>query len=556
DITERKKAELALLKANASLEQRVIDRTFDLRTANVELQKAARMKDEFLASMSHELRTPLTGILGLSEAMQMAAYGDLSEKQLKALKNIEASGRHLLSLINDILDLSKIEAGMFEMQFSSSSLDSICQSSLQMVKGLAAQKHQNISLSIDPTGIIFRTDPRRLKQMLVNLLGNAIKFTPDGGNLGIEARGLEQSRLLSITVWDTGIGIREEDLPRLFKSFVQLDSSLSRQYAGTGLGLSLVKRLAELQGGSISVTSTVNAGSRFTIQLPWVEEEPLPVMFNRRVSDVMQHTVSIDPGPEAGEQISTLLKLIGVKNRSILADMNAVDLAAQIFPDLLILRMKSNNSSDIELFNQLKMDVRTQSLPILVITSPEFKEQALGLGAAGVLLESYTQLDLFNELQRIALFIQQPGKTVKSLPGQAQELAKKARLVMMADDNPLIVELVSDFLSSQNFQVSAFLSGAELLAAIEENQPALVLMDIQMPGMNGLAVIRAIRDNRSLEIAHTPIIALTALAMQGDRERCLEAGANEYMTKPLHLQELLQNILALRENHSNRVDHL
>jgi PAS domain S-box-containing protein len=269
ELAARKQAEAQLLQAQVRLEQRVAERTADLKSANLALQKAARLKDEFLASMSHELRTPLTGILGLSEVLQLQTYGELSEKQLTALKHIASSGRQLLDMINDILDFSRLETRQVELRFGSCQLAQICQSCLQQVAAPAEQKNLQTSFSIDPASIEIQADAQRLKQMIGNLLNNAVKFTPAGGSLGIDVSGSPAEQLVRITVWDTGIGIRTEDLPHLFQTFVQLDASLSRQYNGAGLGLALAKRLAELQGGTIRVESTFGKGSRFTISLPW-----------------------------------------------------------------------------------------------------------------------------------------------------------------------------------------------------------------------------------------------------------------------------------------------
>jgi PAS domain S-box-containing protein len=416
ELKERKQAEAELLQAHVKLEQRVIDRTQELNTANQALEKAARLKDEFLASMSHELRTPLTGILGLSEALQMVTYGELNEKQRKALKNIEASGRHLLVLINDILDLSKIEAGRFDLQIEACSLGEICQASLQLTKGLANQKRQKVSFSMEPASIVMMADARRVKQMLVNLLGNAIKFTPYDGCLGIQVRGDLHSHEVRIAIWDEGIGIRAEDLPRLFQPFVQLDNSLSRQYAGTGLGLSLVESLAELHKGRVEVESAFGQGSRFTIVLPWLE----------------------------------------------------------------------------------------------IVSHPE-RRTARGISSLDLKVES----------------------------------SQTAPLVLMADDNDMVLELVSDFLASRNYRVSTCHGGVEFLERLEQVQADIILMDIQMPGMDGIEVIQRIRAHPSVRTAALPVIAVTALAMAGDRERCLEAGANAYLSKPVQLKELAEIIETL-----------
>jgi len=269
DISARKRAEAALLEATSLLERRVVERTADLRAANLALEKSNRLKDEFMASMSHELRTPLTGILGLSEALQMETYGALAEKQLAAVRHIETSGRQLLEVINNILDYSMIESGKLQLQFTPCSLAEFCQSTLKAVEKYAQQKQLSASLRINPANVVAHVDGRRLKQMLTHLLNNAIKFTPKGGSFGIEVEGFPEQDQIRITVWDTGIGISSEDYPRLFQPFIQLDARLARQYSGIGLGLALVRRLADLHGGSVSVESSLGAGSRFTINLPW-----------------------------------------------------------------------------------------------------------------------------------------------------------------------------------------------------------------------------------------------------------------------------------------------
>ena len=219
--------------------------------------------------MSHELRTPLNAILGLSESLGEQIAGPLNEKQQKYISTISESGHHLLSLINDILDLAKIEAGQITLDINKVDIHSVCQASLRMIKQLAQKKNQEVSLEIDDGLGLMWADERRLKQMIVNLLGNAVKFTPENGKLGLEVHGDEDANQITITVWDNGIGIKQEDLARLFQPFVQLDSGLAREATGTGLGLALVAQMARLHGGSVNAVSEAGKGSRFTIVLPW-----------------------------------------------------------------------------------------------------------------------------------------------------------------------------------------------------------------------------------------------------------------------------------------------
>lgn len=260
---------LEVIELNKNLTQKVKDRTLKLELANAELSRVMQSKDDFLSTMSHELRTPLNAILGLSESLGDSIYGKLNEKQAKSIETIAESGRHLLSLINDLLDIAKIGAGKMDLDMSSANIEDVCKSSLRFISGLASKKRISVSLMIDPSAMTIHADQRRLKQILVNLLSNAVKFTLDGGCVALNTKCDQERNVLEISVVDNGIGISAIDIERLFRPFTQLDSKISRQYSGTGLGLSLVVRLAELHGGSVEVISELGKGSCFTVSLPW-----------------------------------------------------------------------------------------------------------------------------------------------------------------------------------------------------------------------------------------------------------------------------------------------
>jgi signal transduction histidine kinase len=264
----RKKLGAVQREYSSKLEEKVKKRTYDLRIANTELKQANRLKDEFLANMNHELRTPLTSVMGMSEALIEQVYGPLNAKQLESLKLISKSGGHLLNLITDILDLSKVNAGKMELRISQISPDAVCQESMHKIKEMAEKKEHQLFISINSGLQHIRADRLHVKQILVNLLTNAVKFTPRGGKIGLEVNYEPGRNKVEFIVWDTGIGISQEDKKKLFKPFVQLDGSLSRQYEGTGLGLTLVHRLVELHGGGVEVDSQEGKFSRFTVTLP------------------------------------------------------------------------------------------------------------------------------------------------------------------------------------------------------------------------------------------------------------------------------------------------
>jgi signal transduction histidine kinase/ActR/RegA family two-component response regulator len=414
DITERQKAEEALRASRDALTE-----------ANRELARASRLKDEFLANMSHELRTPLNAILGLAEGLLEQFMGPLNDKQLQALTTIDTSGRHLLTLINDILDLAKIEAGAMELTIMPFSPQMICESSMLFVKESAQRKNIQTFLTLDFTVELVWADERRLKQMLINLLTNAVKFTMAGGQVGLRVIGDRENNLVMFTVWDTGIGIAQEDLGHLFRPFVQVDGSFTRKYEGTGLGLSLVARMAEMHGGHVSVESELGVGSRFTITLPWTEQ-------------MRTNTV--------GSPISSL---------------------------------RAEAETSVPRLSTIKADV------------PH---------------------------------------------------------ILVAEDNETNITTLSLYLEAKGYRLTIAQNGNEALNRVHAECPELILMDLQMPVMNGLEAIRQLRRDTNPQISNIPIIALTALVMPGDRERAIVSGANEYMSKPVNLNQLVETIERLRQS--------
>jgi signal transduction histidine kinase/DNA-binding response OmpR family regulator len=408
DISDRKQIEAQLLRTNE------------------ELIHATRLKDEFLANMSHELRTPLTAVLGMSEILQKEMLGSINERQQRALSSIRKGGQHLLELINDILDLSKISTGQMELNLDCTSVQNVCDSSLVYIKQQAFQKDIEVDSNIPSNIGNIIVDERRIRQVLINLLINAVKFTPNGGKVELlvsvgygntwegDAKIPIQFKnqnlpLILFQVTDTGIGIAAKDLCRLFQPFVQLDSGLNRQYEGTGLGLVMVKQIAELHGGQVAVDSELGQGSNFSVALPY--------------------------------QIC-------------------------------------------------------QSAPQSPNTITPF-----------------------------------------SLPEKSSPLAP---LILLAEDNEENIATFTAYLNAYEYRVILAKNGEEALVMVKAYRPDVILMDIQMPVMDGLEAMQLIRSDP--QFSAIPIIALTARAMEGDQETCISAGANQYLSKPLELEKLVLTI--------------
>jgi PAS domain S-box-containing protein len=535
-----RQAEAELRQANVQLEARVAARTAELSLANEALARAARMKDEFLASMSHELRTPLTGILGLSETLQMGIYGPLADPQVQPLRHIHQSGEHLLNLITDILDLSKIEAGKMELDVGPVVVDSVCQNSLQLIGELANKKSLRVSYQRDMAVDLVLADERRLKQMIVNLLSNAVKFTPDGGAVGLEVKGDAADQRVRFTVWDTGLGVSPDNQSRLFKPFVQLDSRLSRQFNGTGLGLSLVARMAELHGGSVSVESdgVPGQGSRFSFTLPWTA---VPLTPARRAEQrlALQQALIVEDTPVAAEQLRLYLAELGISSQVQSSGLSVLETVLAASPDVILLDLLLPGRSGWDVLADLKADRRTAAVPVVVVSVIDDRPRAEKLGAEGYLVKPVA----LSDLQR-ALDAAQARARQKVAPLAVAGAVDGRPRVLVADDNEITLSTLKDFLHARGYQVELARNGLQALENAQQTRPALILMDMQMPDLDGLEATRRLRASPDSQLVATPVIALTALAMPGDRERCLAAGADDYLFKPINLEKLAQTIEA------------
>ncbi|BCL35454.1 PAS domain-containing protein [Nostoc sp. MS1] len=570
DINERKQAEEQLWRTNEQL-----------ANTNAELARATRLKDEFLANMSHELRTPLNAILGMSEGFLEGVFGSINQKQEKAIATIERSGKHLLELINDILDLSKIESGKLELQISNVSVRSLCDGSLTFIKQMALKKNIRLQTEIDSHIDTIQVDDRRLRQVLINLLSNAVKFTPEGGSVTLKvwlvgdegvggdegdegdkeiyysaqaehpasANSTQHSPLptphICFCVIDTGIGIKPEDISKLFQPFTQLDSSLNRNYTGTGLGLALVKRIVSLHGGTVSVSSEVGKGSCFSFRIPYLfGNESL----NRQVTITSPSyrllaknapVLIIEDSVPASDQITRYLSEMEMQFVVYPKGEGAVEEALSLQPGLIILDLQLPNLSGWDILSQIKLNPLIQDIPVIITSVVDEPIKGLAQGAFAYLVKPITR----NQLQATLDRLQSPENTNSLAVPVVAKPALKAPVILLAEDNQANVDTISGYLESRGYDLIFAENGQQAIDFAKQKFPNLIIMDIQMPGMNGLEAIRSLRNDP--QFVNVPIIALTALAMPSDRAACLAAGANEYLTKPIKLKQLVLTIQQL-----------
>ncbi|MDL2353653.1 MAG: response regulator [Pseudomonadota bacterium] len=508
DITERKR----------------LDRI--LNEKNIELEHANRMKSEFLATMSHELRTPLNAIIGFSEALKDGLIGELSDVQHGYIDDIFTSGQHLLALINDILDLSKVEAGMMELELESVALGTLLSNSLTIVRERAMAQRITLALEAGEELGAPLLDKRKTKQIVYNLLSNAVKFSAAGGHVTLRARrvgrgsvgtlpGLwpvhsfaladnEFTHFLEICVSDTGIGIGIDDMPKLFQAFSQIDSSLARKFEGTGLGLAMVKQLAELHGGSVAVASAAGEGSRFAAWLPLRNGEQAPSTLQPR---------SVAARPAAAQRVALLVEdddkaadlarlLLESEGFTVLHASNAEDallMARQQQLSLITLDILLPGIDGWEFLLRIREDPDLAQVPVAVISIvADGSNLALAGGAAAVLQKPISRVQLKAALASLGLV----------------STNENVYTVLVVDDDPKAVEVIATFLPSPTYAVVRAYGGREAIALAQRLRPDLILLDLMMPEVNGFDVVEALQ--RNTETARIPILVVTAKQITAD----------------------------------------
>jgi signal transduction histidine kinase/CheY-like chemotaxis protein/HAMP domain-containing protein len=551
---EAQKTELA----SQSIE--LMEQNTELEMQKEQLHEASRLKTSFLSNMSHELRTPLNSVIALSGVLSRRLAKQVPEEEYSYLEVIERNGKHLLSVINDILDISRIEAGQEVFEITTFKAKHLIDDIVTLINPQARQKNIELNFLDNDIDISVTSDQKKCRHILQNLIGNAVKFTEKGK---VEIKAKKSGGYLEVLVSDTGIGISQEHLPHIFDEFRQADGSTSRRFGGTGLGLAIAKKYALLLGGTITVKSTPDKGSEFTLLLPLdysdenkITENETSGRFSRISRKTLPKQLSVASGNtillvEDNEpaiiQMKDFLEESGYQILVASDGSEALEIIAHTLPDAMIIDLMMPGVDGFVLLNELRNEEATANIPVLVLTAKQITKDEL---------KSLKRNNIHQLIQKGDVKRKELLSAIASIwANEPEEETKKPKravvgkpLVLVVEDNPDNMTTVKALLAD-DYTIIETLDGNEAIKMAKKHKPHLILMDIALPNMDGIEAFQEIRNNARLQ--HIPVIALTASAMTTDRETILAYGFDAYIAKPIEellFYKTIKEILYGRQN--------